>query len=170
MKSSKSTLKRSIQLIVLVLLITACGKDEETQASIEVNLDVSQLLSTVNGHRQNGAVCGSSQMSAVNDLIWSDELAKAALDHSNDMQQNDYFSHTGLNGSQFSERVLDAGFEGAPVGENIASGYQTLDAVLQGWMESSGHCTNIMNGNATHIGVARSNEGALWTMILGRIN
>ena len=165
-----SHFRASTLLIAFLLFITACSKDDDTQASIEVNLDVNEALATVNEHRQNGATCGSSEVSPVGNLQWSDALAKAALDHSNDMQQNDYFSHTGLNGSQFSERVIDAGFEGSPVGENIASGYQTLEAVLQGWMESSGHCTNIMNGNATHIGVARSNEGALWTMVLGRLD
>jgi len=158
----------------LVTLFFSCGNEEdivddpEANPAVEVNLEISTLLSLVNSHRSAGAVCGSDQLSAASALQWDDALAQAALDHSNDMHANDYFSHTGLNGSSFSERVVDAGFEGTPVGENIAWGYPSLEEVIQGWMESEGHCSNIMNGSATHIGVAKSDQGLLWTMVLGR--
>lgn len=158
---------KKLTLIVPVLLFS-CGKDDGAASSLNVNVDVSTILSLVNDHRLSGAMCGSDAYSAVSELQWDDALARAALAHSNDMQMNDYFSHTGLNGSTFSERVTDAEFSGSPVGENIAWGYSSEAAVIAGWMESEGHCVNIMNADATHIGVARSDEEALWTMVLGR--
>lgn len=149
----------------------SCGSDDESpsvQSDLEVNLDVNTTLQMINNYRSSGANCGGDNQAAAESLIWSDELAKAALDHSNDMQVNGYFDHTSQDGRKFSERATAAGFEGSPVGENIASGYSSEEAVMQGWMDSPGHCKNIMNSNATHVGVARSDEGAMWTMVLGK--
>lgn len=159
---------KKITTLLIVLVLFSCKKDEEVSSALEVNLDLKAIRSLVNQHRLSGAACGTEQVSPATELAWDDALAQAALTHSNDMQINDYFSHTGQNGSSFSERVTDAGFSGTPVGENIAKGYVSEEDVIAGWMESEGHCSNIMNGSATHIGVARSNEGSLWTMVLGR--
>ncbi len=38
-------------------------------------------------------------------------------------------------------------------GENIAAGYQTPSAVLEGWLGSPGHRANIENCGFTHHGV-----------------
>ncbi|MBC6401794.1 MAG: CAP domain-containing protein [Ekhidna sp.] len=159
---------KKIASVLLTVLLFSCGKDDDVISSIHVNLDVASVLSLVNDHRRAGATCGSERYSSASVIQWDDALAQAALFHSNDMQSNDYFSHTGRNGSNFSERVKDARFEGSPLGENIASGYSSEEAVVTAWIESPGHCVNIMNGSATHIGVARSGRGSLWTMVLGR--
>ncbi|OJJ20616.1 hypothetical protein BKI52_16755 [marine bacterium AO1-C] len=126
------------------------------------------MLSLVNAARTQATTCGSTVKDPVAAIEWNDELAKAALDHSNDMQAQNYFSHTGQDGSSFGQRVRAAGYTGSPVGENIALGYRDEEAVIQGWLESTGHCNNIMNGNANQIGIARSAEGNYWTMVLGR--
>lgn len=168
------SLFKCLNLIVVVLLLASCKDNDSSddplglESNIEVNLDANVILSIVNQNRVSGAVCGSQSREPVSALLWSDELAKAALDHSNDMQVNNYFSHTSQDGREFSQRAKDAGFEGSPVGENIAQGYPNEEAIMQGWMESAGHCNNIMNGNATHVGVAKSDEGSYWTMVLGR--
>ena len=159
-------LKRVYPLLIALMLMS-CGGDEPTISS-SVNLDVQTTLSLINSHRAAGAECGADTKVSVPGLKWDNALAKAALGHSNDMQQKGYFSHTGQNGSTFSQRVEAAGFEGIPMGENIAAGYPDEEAVITGWMNSEGHCKNIMNGDATHVGVARSAEGSLWTMVLGR--
>ena len=161
------TLKKAASVLFTILLLS-CKKDGSVTSFLNVNPDVKSVLSLVNKHRLAGATCGGDRFSATSALQWDGALAKAALSHSNDMQLNGYFSHTGRNGSDFSERVNDAGFEGSPVGENIASGYFSEADVIAAWVKSEGHCRNIMNGNASHIGVARSNKEALWTMVLGR--
>ena len=168
-----------IVLICLVTLAGSCDGDENGKdpmmnptappdASLDVNLDKDLILEIINGHRSRGAVCGSSSKPRVPALEWSDELAKAALDHCNDMQARNYFSHTGANGSKFSERARNAGYMGFPVGENIANGQKTEEAVMMSWMGSAGHCSNIMNSNATEVGVARSDADSYWTMVLGK--
>lgn len=153
--------------LVVCALFISCGKDD-APTTVNLNLDSELILSIVNENRQAGAVCGEETKASVAALQWSDELALAALRHSNDMQANDYFDHQSQDGRTFSDRAKDAGFTGSPVGENIAGGYPTEAAVMTGWMESPGHCRNIMTSNATHIGIAKSDEEALWTMVLGK--
>jgi uncharacterized protein YkwD len=59
------------------------------------------------------------------------------------------------------------------VGENIAAGYASVNAVVDGWMASDGHCANVMGANFRDVGVAcvaasGSRYGSYWTMNLGR--
>ncbi|MEM6828927.1 MAG: CAP domain-containing protein [Bacteroidota bacterium] len=168
----------SAVVLVSSFFLLSCGDDNdapfgldlepEVTSNVNVNLDVSAILQIVNENRANGAQCGSSSKSPVSALEWSDELALSALAHSDDMQRNNYFSHEGRNGSSFGQRAKDAGYEGSPVGENIAQGYRSEADVMQGWMDSPGHCNNIMSSRATQIGIARSATGSYWTMVLGR--
>ena len=168
------------QLIYFTLLsaffignFTSCDESEEATpdvGALDVNLDKTQILQLVNNHRTSGTDCETRENNAMAELTWNDELAKAALDHSNDMSTNNYFSHTGLNGSSFSQRAKDAGYTGGLGGENIAQGYRDEASVIQGWMDSDGHCKNITNSSFTEIGIARSAEGNYWTMVLGRGN
>ncbi|EAY25188.1 CAP domain-containing protein [Microscilla marina] len=144
------------------------GNSGGSSGSTSFNLDKDKILALVNEARTKGTTCGSNAKPPVTAIKWNDELAKAALDHSNDMQAQDYFSHTGKNGSKFSERAKDAGYTGFPTGENIAWGYSSEEAVIKGWLESTGHCNNIMNGNSNEIGIARSATGNYWTMVLGK--
>jgi hypothetical protein len=56
-------------------------------------------------------------------------------------------------------------------GENIAFGYRSPDAVMLGWMQSTGHRENILYPAFTHIGVGYVNceDGwTYWTMVLFR--
>lgn len=100
-------------------------------------------------------------------------LAMAAEEHSIDMGQQNYFSHTSLDGTQFSQRITSAGYEWNTCGENIAAGYSTPVAVVNGWMLSSGHRANILNQAFCDIGVgyaylSGSNYRNYWTQDFGR--
>lgn len=157
-----------LKCICLILLTISCSDEEDNpEINSGLNLNQSQILNLVNEARASGVRCGNSNKPSVDQLNWNDAMAKAALDHSNDMETNDYFSHTGLDGSKFDERAKDAGYTGNPVGENIAIGYSSEEAVMNGWLKSTGHCNNIMNERATEIGIARSDDGRYWTMVLG---
>jgi uncharacterized protein YkwD len=50
-------------------------------------------------------------------------LATAAQAHSNDMANNNFFSHTGSDGSNPGQRISRAGYSWYTYGENIAAGY-----------------------------------------------
>ena len=136
-------------------------------STLDVNLDKTQILQLVNSHRAAGTDCSNRSNDAMGNLTWNDELAQAALNHSEDMSTNDFFSHTGSDGSNFSARARAAGYNGGLGGENIAFGQRDEATVIQAWMDSNGHCRNIMNSSFKEIGVARSADGVYWTMVLG---
>ena len=100
-------------------------------------------------------------------------MGAAALGHSDDMQQRNFFSHTGSNGSNPGDRLTSAGYNWRTYGENIAAGQSTVQSVVSGWMNSPGHCANIMNASFREIAVAcvkgtgGSTYGTYWTMVLG---
>lgn len=63
------------------------------------------------------------------------------------------FSHTRPNGTSCFTALDEQGVRYTASGENIAGGQATPQAVMDGWMNSSGHRANILNANFTHIGV-----------------
>ena len=50
-------------------------------------------------------------------------------------------------------------------GENIAYGQRTPQAVVNAWMNSSGHRANILNASYTQIGVGYVAAGNYWTQM-----
>ena len=111
------------------------------------------VLTLVNQKRAAGAVCGLVPKPKVAALTLDTKLRCAARKHSKDMGTKNFFSHTGSNGSIFSQRITLAGYAWTGAGENIAAGQTTPTAVMASWMASTGHCNNIMNGTFKHLGV-----------------
>lgn len=121
-----------------------------------------EVTALINRERSK-AGCGS---------VRTDErIRTAARAHSTDMAKNNYFSHTGLDGSSFVDRLARAGYpRDAAAGENIAYGYATAQEVVTGWMNSDGHRKNILNCSAKATGVGLAYGGtAYWTQLFGRI-
>lgn len=129
-------------------------------------LNEATMLQLVNAARTKGCNCGSTYMQPVSPVTWNDKLEQAALNHSIDMTTNNFFSHTGSNGSTPATRITAAGYQWSAIGENIAMGYPDEKAVVDGWLSSEGHCKNIMNGGFTEMGVAR--DGKYWTQEFGK--
>ena len=109
-------------------------------------------------------------------LELNNQLLNAAQDHSNDMAQDDFFSHTGADGSSIGDRVRASGYQYSTTGENIAAGQTTPAQVVEGWMNSPGHRANILNPNYTEIGVGyeylQNDTGSVnynhyWTQVFG---
>ena len=97
------------------------------------------------------------------------ELSRVARIKSQDMKDNRYFSHTSPTyGSPF-QMMKSFGIKYRSAGENIARGQATPQAVVNAWMNSSGHRANILNSSFTHIGVGYVADGKYWTqMFVGR--
>lgn len=93
------------------------------------------------------------------------ELSRVARYKSQDMADKGYFSHTSPTyGSPF-QMIKSFGLSYRTAGENIAKGYGTPQAVVDGWMNSSGHRANILNASFTRIGVGYSADGNHWTQM-----
>lgn len=86
------------------------------------------------------------------------KLTAAGQAHSEDMALNDYFSHTGADGSSASQRVTRAGYDWSRTGENIAAGYTSAAEVMEGWMDSPGHRANILSCAYTQMGLGYYDE------------
>ncbi|MCO5990396.1 CAP domain-containing protein [Actinoallomurus spadix] len=95
-------------------------------------------------------------------------LRTAARLHSADMRDRNYFDHNSRDGRTPWDRIKAAGYT-TPGAENIAKGYATPEAVVQGWMNSPGHRANILNCSlkAVGIGVAYGSGGPWWTQDFG---
>jgi uncharacterized protein YkwD len=92
-------------------------------------------------------------------LVDNAALALAAQAHANDMIANRYFSHVSADGRTFDQRIRSAGYAGSYLAENIAwgGGYLgTPRSVVSGWMHSSGHRANILNGVLRDSGIGVS--------------
>lgn len=93
------------------------------------------------------------------------ELSRVARYKSQDMKDNSYFSHTSPTyGSPFN-MIKNFGISYRTAGENIAKGQSTPQAVVNAWMNSSGHRANILNSSYTKIGVGYIADGKYWTQM-----
>lgn len=133
------------------------------------------LLARINQARAAGASCGSAgRFAPAPALAWNARLAAAATAHTQDMVTNDFFAHTGSDGSTAAMRVDAAGYAWRSVGENIAGGPGSVGTVMDGWLASPGHCANLLSPAFTEVGVACLRAGAgqtyrtYWTMNLAR--
>ena len=91
------------------------------------------------------------------------KLSDVARAKSQDMHDKNYFSHTSPTyGSPF-DMMKQFGITYRTAGENIAMGYRTPEAVMEGWMNSPGHKANILNSSYTEIGVGYVSDGSYWT-------
>jgi uncharacterized protein YkwD len=111
------------------------------------------VLELTNQRRAQGANCGGASYPPVPPLAAHPLLVQSARGHAKDMGDNDFFSHTNLQGQSSGDRIDATGYQGSPVGENIAAGQSSPAQVVQGWMESDGHCKNIMNDSYVNLGV-----------------
>lgn len=97
-----------------------------------------------------------------------EKVSYVADKKSQDMKEKGYFSHQSPRyGSPF-DMLKTFGVKFHSAGENIAAGYDSAQAVVDGWMKSEGHRQNILNPNFTHIGVGYvkgGSYGCYWTQL-----
>ena len=131
------------------------------------------LLQQINAARSSARTCGRVVRPAAAPLAWNANLQVAAARHSTDMARNNFFSHTGSDGSDLGDRATDAGYNWRGIGENIAAGQSSVTSVMNGWLASEGHCNNIMESSFNDVALACVSQpgttyGRYWTMELGR--
>ena len=93
------------------------------------------------------------------------ELSRVARYKSRDMADNRYFSHTSPTYGTPFQMIKAFGLSYRTAGENIAYGQRTPQAVVNAWMNSSGHRANILNASYTQIGVGYVAAGHYWTQM-----
>lgn len=143
-------------------------------AATSSNIDAASALEQLNAARAVARTCGTTLMPAVPPLRWNAALEQAAVGHSEWMQANDTFSHTGADGSTVGTRVTAAGYAWKMVGENIAAGQPDVPSVIAAWLASEGHCRNIMHPDFVDValamkpGTSSNTYRTWWTLDFGR--
>jgi len=95
-----------------------------------MSADDKEMLTQVNNARSQARDCGMVNYTATTALSWNCTLEAVAVEHSRDMGDNNFFSHMGSDGLSVGDRVTNAGYDWSAVGENIAAGQPTIDAVM----------------------------------------
>jgi uncharacterized protein YkwD len=134
---------------------------------------VTRALELVNAARARGARCGSRSFAPAAPVTLSATLADVAQGHAADMASHNYFEHQDLAGRSPADRVRATGYREKLVGENIAYGPTTVEEVVRGWLDSPGHCENIMDPRFSEMGLAYSQgradrRGLYWVQLLAQ--
>lgn len=141
-----------------------------------------EVLKLTNEARAVGHDCDAEgSFGPADPLTMEPHLRCSARLHSAYMAEvGDDFAHTQRRtGSTPFDRMQDAGYQFLAAGENIAVGQSTPKEVVDGWLESDGHCSNIMSPEFTQIGIGyafgpydagfgQAFDAAYWTQNFGR--
>lgn len=173
---------RYSHLVVLGMSLTLIGclsddggvKSKLDHTGCEGNTTIKEsMLKAINQARSEGRSCGETYYEAVSPLGWNSKLTAAAQVHAEDMADYNFFSHTGSDGLGVVERVETEGYAWSAVGENIYAGSPTSAEAVSAWLDSPGHCANIMSTDFSELGAAcveatDSDYSYYWTQVLAQ--
>ena len=125
------------QVWIVMAAPFAPSVDESGQAAGQ------RVLDLVNAARATPRACGNRTFNAARPLRWNGMLAEASRLHAQDMARNNYFSHSGRDGSNPAQRVERAGYRYRATGENIAAGQIKPEDAVAGWIKSPPHCAKV---------------------------
>jgi uncharacterized protein YkwD len=117
--------------------------DLAQQAEVEAEIQ-QNVLDLVNAEREQAGA---------KPLNLNTQLNQAAQRHALDLARQGRLSHTGSDGSTMQTRIEATDYRWSAIGENIAMGQSTPEAVMRSWMESRGHRQNILNPTFSDLGV-----------------
>lgn len=154
-------------------LVVKRGKRAAVSVTYSTSLSTSradEVLTLTNRVRSTSQVCGTTKYKPAAPLKANSLLRTSAQAHSQDMADHNYFDHTNLKGQSPFDRITATGYRYWTAGENIAAGQPTPAAVVQAWLDSPGHCRNMMDPDFTELGVGVANGGhygIYWTQNFG---
>ena len=146
-----------------------CGPAEYCdQGSCTNDGVLGEVVRFTNETRAVARDCGGDWMPAAGPLSVNEKLAVAAQRHAEDMDERQYFEHDNPDGDTPTDRMRAAGYTGRRTGENIAKGQRDARAVVDAWIDSPGHCRNMMAPGYTEIGIGYHNGSSkYWVQNFG---
>lgn len=134
------------------------GSDENTPENNEtptLSGYASEVFSLLNSERSSNGQTA---------LKYSSAAAEIAQKKAEDMAANKYFSHTSPTYGSAFDMLKAAGVTYSSAGENIAKGQKSPSAVMNSWMNSSGHRANILSSSYSSVGIgcAADSSGTLY--------
>lgn len=152
--------------------------DEPVDTFVEISEIESSILEKTNNERQELSLPS---------LTYDSSLSAIAREHSQDMADNGFFSHTNLEGEDPTDRAKRNGYNTEKImpdgsimigiGENIGKmptgnvlgvGWVSKEAdsiataQVQSWMDSPGHRQNILNSDYDKIGIGVAYDGTYY--------
>ena len=131
-----------------------------------------RALQLVNDVRARGTRCGNELFGPAPPVSLSGTLDDVARGHATDMAEKNYFEHVDPAGQSPADRVRAVGYQEKLVGENIAYGPKSVEEVVQGWLDSPGHCENIMDPRFAEMGIGlapgHAKHGLYWVQVLAQ--
>jgi uncharacterized protein YkwD len=154
-----------------VYVAPASAKVAPASTPAQAPVQATRALQLVNEVRARGARCGDRSFGPAPPVRLSQTLGGVAFGHADDMAKHNYFEHEDLTGRSPADRVRAVGYQEKLVGENIAYGPKSAEEVVQGWLDSPGHCENIMDPRFAEMGIAyaagqASRRGLFWVQLL----
>ena len=129
-----------------------------------VSFSASEIIDLTNQKRQEK---GLSQ------LMVNSQLSQAAGEKAGDMFAHDYWAHYSPNGRTPWDFITNSGYRYVFAGENLARDFDNPKSVVDAWMRSSTHRSNLLDKNFKEIGVAvafgklNGREGVLVVQMFG---
>ena len=177
MKKHTHFLGIAIIFLITLFLIIACASQSQTtdksQVENKTNKEIveypaafalqQQFINKVNNLRSEGRKCGDNYFPAAKPLAANDLLLQTAYLHSKDMSENQFLDHVSSNGDTLVERLEKADYPWRAIAENVAHNQRSIDEVLDDWLSSPGHCSNLMSDDYRYTGVAHVNW--YWTQV-----
>jgi uncharacterized protein YkwD len=148
---------------------TASGAPVEVVA-VKLFRHVADLAQVNALRRRETRACGADELrGARRSLGTSSALTCAAEAQCTGMAVQGYFSHISPDGSTPEQRSARCGYSGR-VAENISWGQQDIEAALQSWVSSPGHCRNLFTElaeDAAWVSCEGSAGKRYWVLLIG---
>ena len=141
-----------ILVTLVVILMVLLALPAVAGAAVSYSAEELAFLSLINQHRQTNGL---------GTLMLSDVLSDSSDKHNLDMGHHDFFGHITQGSDYFAvgsspwDRMADCGYDhNTAMGENIAVGQASAEAVFQLWKNSPGHNANMLNASFKVIGIS----------------
>lgn len=129
-------MRRTIITAFILVFASLSGAEEITTESV---------LKTMNAYRK---------IQGLGPLLPDARLMKAAEDRMRDMEEVGYWAHKSPDGTSPFVWLEKRDFDFSMAGENLAEGFETVEVLVDSWMQSNGHRENILSPNFTSVGIA----------------
>ncbi len=129
-------MRRAILVLAMLVSVLQASATEITPRSV---------LDTMNTYRK---------IHGLGPLFIDQRLMLAAEDRMHDMEEQGYWDHRDPEGKSPFRFLAPRGFRFSFAGENLATGFETVEVLVDSWMASEGHRANVLSTGFTSVGVA----------------
>lgn len=134
---------------ILVNIVRPLQQNQNAVLAYATEMSRSGLLSGTNSQRSSASVGA---------VTLNSKLNAAAQAKAQDMVDRDYWSHNTPEGNPPWVFIDAQGYAYQKAGENLAYGFSTSSATIQGWMNSASHKANMLDGTFTEVGFGFANS------------